>query len=325
MILILSDESDISTDNVIKWLIYNGVSHLRLNTSDEIEIISVSINNFLIRKNDIIINSDNITSYWYRKGSINMICDTNDFDYSQFELISHSNIANAINEHIKIESRHLIEYIYIILESKNKIGSKLFSEVNKLKVLDIAQSIGLSVPKTLITNNKERALAYFCDNPNLVTKSISDSFVYFDEVNFMSYTQSLKFEEQNGEDFFLSLIQERIIKLYEIRSFYLKGQFYSMATFSQNNEKTKIDYRNYDIVMPNRSVPYMLPLYVKRKLHIVMKKLFLDTGSIDMIRCTDGKYYFLEINPCGQFGGVSTLCNYYLEELISNYLSSQYE
>ncbi len=35
-----------------------------------------------------------------------------------------------------------------------------------------------------------------------------------------------------------------------------------------------------------------------------MKKLNLDTGSIDLIKDLSGNYYFLEVNPQGQFGGM---------------------
>jgi hypothetical protein len=34
----------------------------------------------------------------------------------------------------------------------------------------------------------------------------------------------------------------------------------------------------------------------------------------------NGDIYFLEVNPAGQFGMVSTPCNYYLEEKIAEVL-----
>ena len=33
-----------------------------------------------------------------------------------------------------------------------------------------------------------------------------------------------------------------------------------------------------------------------------MNVLKLNTGSLDFIKAKDGNYYFLEINPTGQFG-----------------------
>ena len=51
-----------------------------------------------------------------------------------------------------------------------------------------------------------------------------------------------------------------------------------------------------------------------------MKKVGLNTGSIDLIQSTDGQIYFLEINPAGQIGMTSKPCNYYLEKKIALYL-----
>jgi glutathione synthase/RimK-type ligase-like ATP-grasp enzyme len=51
-----------------------------------------------------------------------------------------------------------------------------------------------------------------------------------------------------------------------------------------------------------------------------MKELQLDTGSIDMIKCTDGKYYFLEVNPVGQYDMISMPCNFHLSEIIASEL-----
>ena len=122
------------------------------------------------------------------------------------------------------------------------------------------------------------------------------------------------------EKFFPSLFQEEIIKEYELRSFYLDGRFYSMAIFSQNNKKTKVDFRNYDLKHPNRTVPYKLCEIVQERLKKTFTELKLKTGSADLIKGKDGEYYFLEINPVGQFTQVSMPCNYQLEKKIAEFI-----
>lgn len=93
-----------------------------------------------------------------------------------------------------------------------------------------------------------------------------------------------------------------------------------MAIFSQENEKTKIDFRNYDFKNPNRVSRYQLPLSIEKKLSKLMKKIGLNTGSIDLIKAIDNYYYFLEVNPSGQFGMTSFPCNYYLHKKTANFL-----
>jgi hypothetical protein len=46
----------------------------------------------------------------------------------------------------------------------------------------------------------------------------------------------------------------------------------------------------------------------------------LSTGSLDLVRCPDGRFVFLEVNPVGQFGMISQPCNYRLEKEVAAHL-----
>ncbi len=130
-------------------------------------------------------------------------------------------------------------------------------------------------------------------------------------------------DTSNDEEIFPTLVQEKIEKLFEIRSFFLKGEFYSMAIFSQTSSQTQLDFRNYDFEKPNRTIPFKIPTKIEKKLARLFKILNLNSGSLDMIYTSDNKFKFLEINPVGQFGMVSFPCNYYLEELLMQKLTNE--
>ena len=57
----------------------------------------------------------------------------------------------------------------------------------------------------------------------------------------------------------MSCFQQLVEKKYEIRTFYLDGDFYSMVIFSQRREDAKLDFRNYDFNDPDRFLPFNLP------------------------------------------------------------------
>ncbi|WP_238586871.1 hypothetical protein [Chryseobacterium sp. Leaf405] len=116
-------------------------------------------------------------------------------------------------------------------------------------------------------------------------------------------------EKKENEDFFITFFQEKIEKDFEIRSFYLKGEIWSMAIFSQNDDNTKVDSRKYNGKIINRNVRYNLPKDLEEKIILLMNKLDLSSGSLDFIK-SGNKFYFLEVNPVGQFGNVSFYCNY---------------
>lgn len=136
------------------------------------------------------------------------------------------------------------------------------------------------------------------------------------------YTTEIK---KNKEHKFnsLSYFEGKIDKAYELRVFYFNQTFYPMAIFSQNDKKTKIDFRNYNRINPNRTVPFELPIDIKDKLSILMNILNLNSGSVDLIVSKDREYYFLEVNPVGQFGMVSHPCNFNIEEIIAKYLLNE--
>jgi glutathione synthase/RimK-type ligase-like ATP-grasp enzyme len=54
-----------------------------------------------------------------------------------------------------------------------------------------------------------------------------------------------------------------------------------------------------------------------------MRSVGLNTGSMDVIRAKKGEYYFLEVNPVGQYGASSHHGNYYLEKRIAEWLISK--
>jgi D-alanine-D-alanine ligase-like ATP-grasp enzyme len=85
---------------------------------------------------------------------------------------------------------------------------------------------------------------------------------------------------------------------------------------------TKQDYRNYDSYNSNRVVPFDLPEEISIKIKHFSKITNLKTGSIDLILSTKGEYVFLEINPQGQFIGVSNYCNFYLDKEVAEFFKS---
>jgi glutathione synthase/RimK-type ligase-like ATP-grasp enzyme len=119
-------------------------------------------------------------------------------------------------------------------------------------------------------------------------------------------------------------VQKHIEKECDIRIFYLRGRLYGMAIMSQKNEISKVDFRHYPSDPPNRSFPVQIPSEIADKLGKLMNRLNLDSGSIDLILDNKGSFYFLEVNPVGQFGMTSGPCNYYLERGIARDLI-QYE
>ncbi len=322
MVLIISTNDEPSTDEVLKWLKCFNVSFLRINETDTVFVKEIVFTNgeasILFEVSGIgEVNSKEITAYWYRRGFINV---------GAVYQAANSLHRAAISQFVNQERFKVSEFFDYYFKDKIKsIGSVINADLNKLSVLFEAVKLGLKVPSSLISQRKSSISKFGGEDFQipLITKAISNSFVLRNDTENVSHgTEELTWDNivSKSELMDVGLYQTNIPKLFEIRSFYLHGKYYSMAIFSQKDATTKVDFRNYNSEKPNRTTPYKLPEDIEHKLTNLMNLLSLNTGSIDMIYSTDNHYYFLEVNPVGQFGMVSYPCNYYLEKRIAEYL-----
>lgn len=300
MILIISQNNEITTTEVIKWLLKLGKSFIRVH-EDEIFDIKINEKRIYIESPRNCFFIDEITSVWYRRGGL------------KFNRLHYKNEAIHLNMN---EYQHWLEdYVIKVLESKKHINKQSNSDINKLIVLEEAQKAGLDIPPYFLADNtndvilKKTIIKTIGGNPRMegILKDSSG----------MMYTTVI--QQNENENFFITFFQKKIEKHFEIRSFYLNGKVWSIAIFSQNDEQTKVDFRKYNDEKPNRKVPYNLPKNIEQKIHQLMQSLDLNSGSLDFIK-SDSQYYFLEVNSVGQFLGMSILCNYLLEKEIAEYL-----
>ena len=328
--LIFSNKYDFSTNSVIHWLNKFAVPCLRINSDEDkfklkyINSSSIILEDKTTGKTYNLLDYD---SYWYRRGRLsNSILGINDEAVQEFTRnynIETTTLTSRLNE--KTSLIHFLFY-KVELEIKTKLGSFFKSGLNRLQILEIAKSVGFKIPNYHIVTNTEQIKDLQAQNPAryLVSKAI-DNGIYLSDKNkrYYSYTERIEKDDFGASAYpiYPSLILSEIKKKYELRIFYMVGEFYAMAIFSQNNDQTQTDFRKYSDTKPNRNEPFQLPENIKEKLRTIFQKLDLNTGSVDLIVDDEGAYVFLEINPVGQFGMVSLPCNYNLEKKVAQYLA----
>lgn len=309
-ILILSATTDITTFHVVKWLEYFGHNATILTENDNVNYCHLENNRIIIGGDGFILDFDNIKSYWYRRNGFNF----------NISLTDNASIDNIFKDEIFT----INEYIHYKLSQIPSLGSFHLRDFNRLIAIDIASSL-FRVPNYIITNKKSDLLAFYNCYKRVVTKAIRNTLsTVEDEFGFIAYTSIISKDNINEipEQFFPSLFLEYIEKRIEIRVFYLDGKCFSMAILSQCDETTSVDYRNYNVLNPNRNVPIILPKHIEISIDKLMRNLNLQTGSIDFILSSNEEFVFLEVNPIGQFLNVSHICNYCIEKEIAKYLIS---
>jgi glutathione synthase/RimK-type ligase-like ATP-grasp enzyme len=102
------------------------------------------------------------------------------------------------------------------------------------------------------------------------------------------------------------IFQPYVEKRLELRIVVVGRQLFACAIHSQQSERSRDDWRRYDL----DHTPYErydLPPEVADQILALMDRLGLVFGSIDMILTPEGEYVFLEVNPNGQFDWIANL------------------
>ncbi|WP_370899768.1 grasp-with-spasm system ATP-grasp peptide maturase [Chryseobacterium gossypii] len=233
-----------------------------------------------------------------------------------------SRLIQSGNRELENINSYDITYKY---KAETALGDSLKYDVNKFEVLRIAKELGIEIPKSILTNSKSKLINFFYKcNGEVISKMHDMLLCDIKETysTYATYTEKIEinFINELPDHFFVAHFQEKLEKIYEVRTFYLDGELFSMAMFSQKDERTSIDFRRYNRENMNRRVPYKLPSVLENRIRLLMQKIGLNSGSLDIVKTKDS-YVFLEVNPIGQFGFVSNACNYKLHKKIAEYLT----
>jgi hypothetical protein len=295
MLLILSNENDPVSQDIMNCLFYRaGINCIILNefSKNSPKHLKIELNNNLGWRIEV---DQTVISYIFIRK----------FPTVKLPVSKSHQLATFY----KSEFDALISFFDLLgLHGKIGLGSTSYNpnDVNKLYALKTALDVGLLIPQTSIVNNKVDYIQFIQkEGPSCITKPIQNIAAYYNKRSksvLKMLTARVDGKEIVGDIFFPTLLQNEIKKKFELRVFFICGDIYSVAIFSQLNTKTKLDFRNYDELNPNRISIYNLPGQIKDKITALMNLLNLSTGSIDMIFSESNEYIFLEVNPYGLFG-----------------------
>lgn len=323
MIFIISDKNDIQIYYVIYYLKKKGAKYFQFNVSEyPIQIEYTYSYNKLVLKtyikiNDKYLDCDEINSVWYRKPDLPQLSPV---------------LSSSEKIYAKNECAQHLSGLYYLLDEKfwmNRIDSMRRAD-NKAFALTKAFNLGLTVPKTLITNNSNKAWSFHKENKgNIIYKTLSDGLLFNRDPNYNQpfvqgeiYTTHLNQFRESDFKYVNNcpcLFQEYINKRLELRIIVVGNEVFAVEIHSQEKEQTKYDYRRTELKEITHKV-HQLPQDISEKCKLLVKKLGLSYGAIDMILTPDGEYVFLEINSNGQYGWLEERTGLKINESIANSL-----
>lgn len=292
MILCITHSRDFyNIDLFFDYLTAKGIPYFRLN-SDKLnhdQKISISQNSFeLTDELGKTIKAEDVKAVWHRKSWMIDIPEELDDAYRKIFLKEYSTL--RYNLFTMLENVPWINPF----ENENRIDG------NKMLQLNIAQKNGLIIPETLFSNDAEAITGFFhtYGNGKMVAKLHGVISKSMGGENFLSTNiiDENSIQDIADIEYCPMIFQPYIEKEYELRIAYLDGEFFTGKINNSENADWRIALGNYFWT------EYHLPENIKTSLTAMMKEMGLYMGAIDMIRGKDRKYYFLEVNPQGEWG-----------------------
>lgn len=166
--------------------------------------------------------------------------------------------------------------------------------------LQLAKSLGLSCPLTIITNRNTEVLNLFDSGTSLIYKTLSSFVIPPNEIIF---TNEITREQitNAGNEIALApcIFQQKMDKSYEARVTIVGEKIFAVGIDSQTDEITKVDWRRNQ----NRDMYFKMKLssQTEKALLNFHQKAGLVFATYDFIITPDNKEIFLECNPGGQW------------------------
>ncbi len=167
---------------------------------------------------------------------------------------------------------------------------------NKMLQLKYAKELGFTIPKTLVVNS------YCSDidiNRKYVIKSIDTLLLRNEEEECFLYTNTVSGKELKNASLSMApvVVQELINPKVDLRITVIEDVIYAVKIV-KNGEGINQDWRKEKDNVKFEVIN--LPDEISEKCIKLVRKLGLKYGAIDMAVSND-KYYFIEINPTGEW------------------------
>lgn len=269
---------------------------------------------FTMRFRDQTLDSRNIKSVWYRR--------PNYFNLQIQDLIQ--------RRYAEDEMRILLEGLWATMpqgvfwlsnpRSLEQARKKLFQ-------LKLAREIGFLAPETIITNDPNRIREFFkiC-NGKIVFKALYHEFLNYGDHTFNIPTTLITEKHMDKIELIRnmpSLFQRFIEKEYELRVTMIEDKVFAVKIDSQANSLTVVDWRHPEYIDKLSYAEVELPCEISNRCQYMLKQLGLAFGAFDFVMSKDGKIYFLEVNPNGQWYWIEDLVGVLISDAIITTLSKE--
>lgn len=235
------------------------------------------------------------------------------------------------------EAMHLGVHDYCVREGKSfssgfmlgiqertmSYPASVWAAEHKIHQLTVASKCGLTVPSTVITNSPGEIREAFAEfDGQMIGKPLRSGFIDLGEEQRALYTTKIEEEDLNdlsGAHWSPSIYQQWIPKYRDVRVTVVGDRLFTAEIDGNADPKAVIDWRRTE----NADLPHYkseLPIKLEEKVRYFMRCLGLKFGAIDFVRTYGNVYFFLEINPNGQWLWIDNKLNLGITAAVADWL-----
>lgn len=301
MLLLVTNRRDITIDYVVAELKRRQTSFFRLNTEElstaRCTMAAFPRNAWSLSFGGEVLQGSDIKAAYFRRpappaGSVS-ITDAGEREYAGAEWAAFLKSLYARLEGLWLNS-----------------PMDIFATEDKPKQLMLASEIGFNVPQALITNDIA-SVREIVDAGPAIGKPLRQALINGEQERVIFTTRLVGLLDSDQDAIALApfIVQTEIKKQYDVRVTVVGRQLFSTAIRSQEHKETTVDWRQGS--RPDlKHERIELPREVAEQCTSLMKRLNLRYGAIDLVCDIQGKLWFLEINPNGQWAWIENLTGY---------------
>jgi len=199
---------------------------------------------------------------------------------------------------------------------------------SKLEQLTRASRLGLSIPRSLMTNKSEE-LAPFArhSSSGVICKPLQTGYTDFDGIEGLFFTSLLS--ERDIEDFAADwrepyLFQHLVDKAHDVRVTVIGESVFAVRIESQDRADARIDWRRGD-QSALRHQPIDLPSDVAQRSLALVRSYDLTFGALDFAIDHAGNYVFFELNPNGQWAWLEQMTGLPMRSALADVLETAHD
>lgn len=216
-----------------------------------------------------------------------------------------SNYPEIYRESVRDNYKAWIEYYYSLFADAYWISPRwsIANANSKLLQMELALDIGFDLPKTLVTSNFDDAKEFIHNGFDTVIKPIYTNYVNIDGRYKTMFTSDVNINttDLSGISRFPCIIQEKILGV-DFRVTVVGETIHMYKITKKPKFQEETDWRRFQV---NSGLVYNyienIPVDLSTKCFQMVKRLNLNYAAFDFIQTDKGKFYFLEVNPNGQW------------------------